>query len=660
MKASETKLQRILEGTSQYVVPLFQRTYSWTKKEWTTLRDDLTDLCEEAEPRNHFIGSIVTMPTRSVPEGVAKYLLIDGQQRLTTILLLLALLRDRAKEDPGILAAEIEQTLLTNPFKQGLDCFKLLPTQADRDSFIGVIRGDGTTGADGQIGKARAFFESKLRGQIGAAIEKLKSVIVSNLLLVSIVLDADDNPHLIFESLNAKGLVLTAADLIRNYFFMRIHVDRQESLYEDHWRNMQEQLGDSLSECVRHFLMKDGEIVKQGDVYFALKERADKNLRGEDQVVEYLTTLSRYADYYSKLLDPERETSPAIRTRMQRLNRIEVTTAYPFLLNIYNEYAQARISEADFAEILDILENFMIRRWVCSVPSYGLNKVFPALFHQASAEPTLVDGVKAVLRSKNYPRDDEFVDRLTRSRLYASGERAAKTKLLLECLERHSDHREPVAMDALTIEHVMPQTLTTGWQEQLGADWEGTYDELLHTLGNLTLTGYNVPLSNSPFAQKRQLLLESHIDLNKYFRDVAAWNADAIRQRAHCLAETALEVWPYFGGTDAGPTPPRGVTNRKPAAVVIFGQRIAASTWRDVAQRTFEAIAERDPEAFDHVVAQFPRYIATQEGNLREARRLANGMFMETHFSANSLYTACVQVTEAAGLSSDDWRVEFA
>lgn len=269
MKASETKLQKLIEGTSQFVVPLFQRTYTWEKRHWATLWDDLMELCEEAEPRNHFIGSLVTMPTRSVPEGVAKYLLIDGQQRLTTLFILLALLRDHAK-DQGALAEEIHKTLLTNPYRQGIDTFKLLPTHPDRESFQRIILGGADAAVDGQIGKARTYFERKLRGASAPSPEKLKSVIVGNLVLVSIVLDADDNPYLIFESLNAKGEELSKADLIRNYFFMRIHVDRQDSLYHEHWEPMQRQLGDSLTDCIRHFLMKDGEIIKQSEVYFAL------------------------------------------------------------------------------------------------------------------------------------------------------------------------------------------------------------------------------------------------------------------------------------------------------------------------------------------------------------------------------------------------------
>ncbi len=255
MKASETKLQRIIEGTNQYVVPLFQRPYSWDTKEWTVLWDDLVELYEEENPRTHFIGSIVTMPTQSVPEGVSKFLLIDGQQRFTTTFLLLA----------------------------------------------------------------------------------AKRVVVSNLVLVSIVLDPDDNPYLVFESLNAKGRVLSQADLIRNYFFMKIHRDDQEKQYAALWKPMQDKLGEDLTEFIRHFLMKDGGVVKQSEVYFALKDRAEEYPK---EIIQYLAEISRYADLYSKLLHPEQEANPTLSKQLKMLNRIEVTTAYASLRGTLGGYAK--------------------------------------------------------------------------------------------------------------------------------------------------------------------------------------------------------------------------------------------------------------------------------------------------------------------------------
>lgn len=656
MKASETSLQPVIEGTKQYVVPLFQRTYSWDTKEWEMLWQDLIELCEDEDPRDHFIGSIVTMPTASVPQGIAKFLLIDGQQRLTTIFILLALLRDAAKTSNGsMLSQEIEETLLTNRFKQGNDVWKLLPTQADRKAFIQLLE-VGDVAQQTRIAKAAAFFKRRLRSPEAPDLETLKKVIVDNLMLVSIVLDPDDNPHLIFESLNAKGKPLSQADLIRNYFFMRIHVDDQEQLYEKSWEPMQERLGDSLTECIRHFLMKDGAIVKKGEVYFALKERADG--KSQQEVIVYLQEVSRFADYYAKLLQPDGESSPKLRERMKRLNRIEVTVAYPFLLNVYNDYANEQIDEDEFSDVMEVIENFMIRRLICRVPTNQLNKIFPALYAQASEADSLVEGLKESLRTKNYPRDTEFRERFVSSRLYTSGDRA-KTKLILERLESSFGNKEAVPYDNLSVEHVMPQMLTDWWRQHLGEDFEATHELMLHTVGNLTLTGYNPELSNADFPHKRQLFKESHLSLNKWFVDQEKWDEETILIRAESLAEVALSIWAYFGSIeDDAPTTAQTVTGTTPTSVVILGQRFSVSSWRDVAQKTLETVADLDQDSFEQILVSFPRFVAQSGDGFRSPRQLSNGDFIETHLSASDINKFCIQAVEVAGLSPEDWFVE--
>jgi uncharacterized protein with ParB-like and HNH nuclease domain len=330
MQAKETKLQDIIEGTKQYVIPLFQRTYSWTAKEWDTLWKDLVELSEMDNPRTHFIGSIVNMPTVSVPEGVAKYLLIDGQQRLTTIFILLTLLRNKARENQSQrFADEINNTLLVNPFKDGPDYFKLMPTQVDRKPYIDLLMGK-NDGAENQLTRCYTFFENKLK-QSELDPEKIKKIVTSYFSVVSIVLDSDDNPYLVFESLNAKGRPLTQADLIRNYFFMRIHVDQQDSVYQEYWFPMQQALGDNLTEFIRHFLMRTGSFIKQSDVYYSLKAQVSTT-----NAIEYLQELKKFSIYYQHILFPDFEPHPTIQKYLRRLNRIEVTTAYPLMLYFYD------------------------------------------------------------------------------------------------------------------------------------------------------------------------------------------------------------------------------------------------------------------------------------------------------------------------------------
>lgn len=653
MKASETKFQPIIEGTKQYVVPLFQRAYSWDKKEWEVLWEDLVYLCDNNEPKSHFIGSIVTMPTTSVPEGVTKFLLIDGQQRLTTVFILLALLRDIAKNNgQEELSDEINQTMLVNPFKKGSDFFKLLPTQVDRAVFHNLIlsESNGST----QLTRCYQFFERKLK-QEGVEVQAINNVITNRLSVVSIVLDPDDNPHLVFESLNAKGRPLTQADLIRNYFFMKIHVDEQEKIHVDYWEPMQLALGDNLTECIRHYLMRNGSFVKQSDVYFVLKDRV-----GKSDALTALKDIAIFASYYQKLLAPEDEPDTEIRGTLFRLNRLEVTTAYPFLLNCYHDYAQGRLSADDFRAILQAIENFVVRRFVCNIPTNQLNKIFPPLYEQAYLKnmPNFVESVCSVLQTRGYPKDIEFRTRLIDSKLYGNREKAVKTKLILETLELAHQHKEQVAFDDLSIEHIMPQTLTDWWQQYLGEEWQVDHELYLHTLGNLTLTAYNTELSNNSFPEKQKRLAKSHLELNSYFRGVSKWNKTEIEKRSNTLADQALSVWPYFGEEQNESANLDNVTGKKPKILMILGQQMVVQSWRDVLIKTMSTIADLEPDLFDALATQYPSFISADGGRFRRSYLLPNGFYVYVNLSARSIYQFCTQAIESIGLSVEDWHVK--
>ncbi|MBI5055921.1 MAG: DUF262 domain-containing protein [Nitrospirae bacterium] len=653
MQAKETKLQDIIEGTKQYVIPLFQRTYSWTNKEWEILWKDLIELCEADNPRTHFIGSIVNMPTVSVPEGVAKFLLIDGQQRLTTIFILLTLLRNKARESQRQeFAEEINNTLLVNPYKKDNDFFKLMPTQVDRETYKNLINGKPNE-ADNQLTRAYSFFDKKLK-QLQLEHEKLKKIITSYFSVVSIVLDADDNPYLVFESLNAKGRPLTQADLIRNYFFMRIHVDKQEAVYNDYWQPMQTGLNDNLTEYIRHFLMRGGSIVKQSDVYYALKENVSTT-----NAIDYLTELQRFSVYYQRLIYPEFEPEEDLQKYFRRFNRIEVTTAYPFLLNLYGIYSENNISKGDFINILKILENYLIRRFVCNIPTNQLNKIFPTVYPQLLAKypGNFVEGVKTIFQSKGYPKDNEFSLRFKETKFYGAGDRQIKTKLILETLEENYAHKEAVPFDNLTIEHIMPQTLSEWWQNHLGTEWEETHELFLHTIGNLTLTAYNTELSNDDFGTKKQTYNDSHLELNKYFTNLPSWTRTEIERRAEALSKQALEIWSYFGQEDSSQSELQEVTGTTPTGLRILGQQFRVQSWRDVLEQTLNTVADLEPEKFDVIAHNFPRYLGKDKNKFRAIRQLQNDYFVEVNLSAQSIQKFCYQAMETIELTSEEWNV---
>ncbi|QGQ97556.1 DUF262 domain-containing protein [Paenibacillus psychroresistens] len=658
MKASETKLQQIFEGIKQYVVPLFQRQYSWDIKQWGKLWDDLIELSNTDNPRDHFIGSIVTMPTSSVPEGVAKYVLIDGQQRLTTIFILLVLIRDKLVQiNEKLEAEELNNTLIVNQYKKGTDHFKLLPTQIDRISFEKLIKEDESqliSNSD-QITKAYEFFERKFK-RSNIDVQVLKKTITNNLSIVSIVLDSDDNPYLVFESLNATGRPLTQSDLIRNYFFMQIHTDDHEKVFELYWKPMQYKLGDNLTEFIRHYLMKDGLMIGQNDVYLTLKEKVNKL-----SAINNLKEIATFAKYYEKLLLPNTEEHHGVRNALKSISRLESTTVFPFILKCYHDFANKEVTSIEFIEILNIIENFLIRRFVCNYPSDRLKNIFPSLYSQVTSQNIgFITGLKRVLQTKGYPKDADFKVKFLTVNLYGGRDRAKKTRLILEKIEKYYGHKEEVQFDEvkISIEHIMPQTLTEPWQDHLGEGWDTTHELYLHTLGNLTLTAYNSELSNDNFEKKKARLNTSHFELNKYFFDIDTWKKEDIEKRAEHLANISIQVWSYFGDENYEQSLKDIVTGTTPRYLWMLGQNIVVNSWRDVFEQTMNLIAELEPDLFEQLIEKYPRFIGPSKSKFREFRRLKNNAYIEVNLSAKEIQRFCVQAIESIELSIEDWKVE--
>ena len=651
MDVSSTIFQPIFEGVKQYVVPLFQRSYSWNKKEWLTLWEDLKELYDSENPRQHFMGSIVTIPAKSVPEGVAKFLLIDGQQRITTVYLILMAIGDlyceRGEQEKY---EEIKNIYLVNPYKHGNDYYKLLPTQIDRSAFKRIINSPQEKIEHG-MWEAYMFFKRKL--SLNIDLDRIKTIITTKLSIVSIVLDATDNPYLVFESLNHKGKPLSVADLIRNYVFMNIHVDHQEDIYNDIWKPMQDRLGDTIPEFVRHYLTMNGDYINTGDVYNVLKERIDTV-----GVEECLKELEKYSKFYSIFLNPEKEKNEKIRKELLILKRLDISTSYPLLLNLYNLYSEGNISADEFEGMLCVIENYIIRRFVCGVPSNQLNKVFPQVYIQMRKveKGSYLDKLKIVLQTKNYPKDYDFRENLKTAKLYGNGDRIKKTKIILDRIEQSYKHKEMSDLGELTIEHVMPQTLTDEWKIHLGDDCEQTYELYLNTLGNLTLTAYNSELSNGSFKRKCEIYKDSHLDMNRYFQNIEKWTAYEIKKRAGVLASKILKIYPYFGETISG-RDIENVTGTKPYSLIVLGQEFNVNSWTDVLFYTLQVVSDLAPDKLELIENDYPSLLGRRADLFRRPKELANGYFYEAGLSAVHIYNFCKQLVNIMELSQDEWDV---
>ncbi|MEC5425305.1 DUF262 domain-containing protein [Virgibacillus sp. C22-A2] len=654
MKASETNLQAIIEGTKQYIIPMFQRTYSWEQKQWKQLWDDIVELIEDNDNQSHFIGSVVSIPVNANTHGVQQFLVIDGQQRMTTLLILLAATRDVAKKlKNNNLAEEIQHTLLKNSYKSGEDMYKFLPTQVDKSNFKKIINSDISTDLNNsRILKAYWYFHEMIEKEIND-LTIFKSTITGDLSIVSIVLSPEDNPYLVFESLNAKGQPLTQADLIRNYLFMRIPTEDQEDQYTRYWLPMQEELGDHLTEFIRHFLLGENINVKKNDVYVKLKEKTVRH-----DAKEFLKNLSEFAEYYGRLLNPNLEDNIKIRKYIHRINDFEAKTAYPFLLFIYRDYKKNRYSADQFIRVLQIIENYLVRRFVCNIDSKSLNKIFASLYNQISIHEAdqSIEEFTSYLQNRGYPKDDEFVSALKENHLYGQGDTRKKGSFILRAIEDSYSHKEQADLTKATVEHIMPQTLTDAWNEELGGNAEFIHSTYLHTLGNLTLSAYNTELSNEPFLVKRRYYEKSNLQMNKSITQYKSWNETSINSRTEELTRTIITVWPYFGKAE---NELRKITGSSPRLLTISEQSYSVRSWREVMEKTIITVFENNHANYQKIMDKYPGFISENGLEMRKARKIGNGHYMEANLSANAIHRFCTNAMEEAGYNKEEWNVEI-
>lgn len=654
MQASETKLRQLIEGTKQYVVHLFQRPYSWSEKQWKMLWTDVVEQSRHDDGRPHFFGSIVTAPARSVPQGVGKYSLIDGQQRLTTTQILLAAIRDSAELlDDLKLRDRIDGQYLTNAYEEGDERLKLLPTQDDRAAFRSIIRKEAVPKS--RLRRCHLFFMSRVERLSAEQLESLHIAVVDRMSLVSITCDEHDNPHLIFESLNAKGEKLTPADLIRNFLLMRVHVGDQERLYNLYWLPIQQALGTDLTEFVRHYLMKEGKILKEADVYFELKDRLANST--PIQAVAFLEDLSRHGLFYSKFVDSKRESDSEIAEKLDRIGRLKVTVAYPFLLRVFEAWNAGSLTRVQLLQTLELLESFLIRRSICNMPTNQLRRMLPPVFDAAGgAGPAFIEGLRGHLGGKRCPDDEVFTTALATETLYSTADKNSRLRLILERLERSFDHKEPADLSKATIEHVLPQTLTEAWEEELG---EGAFEQwarLLHTLGNLTLTGYNAELSNQPYEGKRKSLLESHSELNRNLVEVERWTPIAIVERGRALAQRALKIWGDVG-REPLPFEQEKRSNIPPKKVRFRGSEQPVKNWKDAFVKLLKHFEMSSPGLLMRIAAEhsLDAVISTNGDRFRRSKTQIGDVYVNTHASAAQLREWCRKVAQIANVDLEDF-----
>lgn len=550
MKASSANLLTVIKGPKQFVIPIYQRTYSWQLAQCDQLLKDIIRISKNDNLQGHFLGSIVYFQEDiHTISDVPKLLVIDGQQRLTTVSLLILALSHFLKNNPVELdtnANKLFNYYLLNSDEDNDLRYKLMLTRGDKQSYINLLNEIPQEDTMNRVTENYKFFASRINE------ENVKVIYngVLRLFIVDVALEKDkDNPQLIFESMNSTGLDLSQADLIRNYVLMGQEIDLQTKLYENYWFPMEQTFGNEYSTRFDGFMrdylsVKTGKIPRIGEVYEEFKLYINSD-RSSESIEENVKDTFNFANHYSKIV-LRKEKDKDLQEMFSNILKLKVDVAYPFILPVYNDYVHGLVSKDDFISILKLVESYVFRRAICGIPTNSLNKTFGNLYKSVNTENYL-ESVQASFQLldsyKRFPDDTEFEKEIISKDVYNFRSR----NYLLSKLENFK-RKEFVNVDEYTIEHILPQNqnLSEEWQNMLGEEWQDIQKKYLHTLGNLTLTGYNSEMSDHPFARKKSIeggFDDSPLRLNTYLRTASQWTPLEIGERAGELSQKATFIW---------------------------------------------------------------------------------------------------------------------
>ncbi|GAA8221753.1 DUF262 and DUF1524 domain-containing protein [Helicobacter pylori] len=552
MEAKATTLLNFIKENqkNQLVIPIYQRLYSWEKEQCKELWDDIIKIGGNDKMDRHFIGSILYVLDRTTHSSNT-LLIIDGQQRLTTITLLLIALRDYLSDE--VKRKDIENHYLINSDEKGDKKFRLIFSESDKDTLLYLIDKDRRKPSEPSLKIVENF---KLFEEWVSNTDKLEMIFkgLEKLTMVYIALTKEkDDPQLIFESMNSKGMELTQTDLIKNYIIMETETEKQEGFYNKYWRAMEEDFKQNekqnekqdkklFDRFVRHYLtIKTRKIPNINKVYEAFKRYQQERWIETEALLQ---DLQKYCGYFCQIVF-KKEADKDLNKALGFLVDLERDVIYPLLLELYSDYKGGFLSKTDFISIIPLIESYLCRRTVCGLGTDGVNKIFLSFTKKINKDQYL-ESIKAhflLLETTKgkFPKDSEFKKLFITIDFYNLKEK----KYFFERLENFNTE-EPVNTKECTIEHIMPQKLTEKWKKDLGQDYERIHTQYLHTIGNLTLTGYNSEYSNRSFQEKRDMeggFKNSPLRLNQGLRDLKSFGEEEILNRAEDLATRALKIW---------------------------------------------------------------------------------------------------------------------
>ncbi len=567
MRATEGTFRALMTQDRQFRVPLYQRHYKWKTDQqedlWLDILEQYQALQSGADIPPHFIGSIVAVERATDPlHDFRHFRVVDGQQRLTTLSLAIAALRDVAAEDDPEQYERLSKKYLINDTepKKSETWARFVPGEEDAAAYWTVLTDPANVSGHTPIGNAYKFFREKvtsLRDLGELQTEALATTIGDRLALVFVTVVEKERPHKIFESINATGVSLSQSDLLRNYLFMALG-ERSNAVYRESWRPLEQSLGgDGLEGLVRDDLQSSGTFIKKGNVYRAARARLEQNASDLDYLEEEVRRLARRGRYYSLFLQPTDPTNSATALGLSKkalrhltfLRGWGATTTYPLLLKIFSEFDSGGATAEQVDSCLEAIESFLVRRYLVDYKTNILNRLFLSTAASLPNEDLPINDAlrRELSRDGRWPSDELVRQGIATVPYYRNG-RALQRKLVLQRIESHLRAEIDLDFDSaqLSIEHVMPQTLSQAWKQELieeGQDPQAAFERYGHTLGNLTLTAWNSQLSNKLFERKQEILQNSDLKLNELLAKSSKWGVEEIQDRAEALAVAAALIW---------------------------------------------------------------------------------------------------------------------
>lgn len=678
MKANELSVKDFIsKNEHQFIIPVYQRNYDWKQEQCNQLFKDIVEV-GNGDENLHFIGSIVYI-TDSVysTNDIKELVIIDGQQRLTTITLIYIALyhfiKDVIKDKKA--SAQIYETYLINKFAEESRKIKLKSNDSSNEAIQHLIESSDVSALDtiSKVKENYLFFSQRINEKNYKVIQEG----LNKLFFVEIILTRDnDNPQRIFESLNSTGLSLSQADLIRNYILMGLEQQEQNTVFRQYWAVIEknskliDKNESKVSDFIRDYLtLTTASIPKIGDVYQVFKKRYPDLTNDKDKLYEVLEKLKIYSEQYYKLINPLQEPDLDIRKRIININYIEVNVAYPFLIQVFLDYKHKKIDKANLLKVLDLIESFVIRRFITELPTNSLNKIFMSLYSKIELDNYVASMAKALLLktgNESFPRDEEVKEKLKTKDLYNS--KIKSKNYILQKMEEYNNPEPVIIKDnkEITIEHIFPQKPCEEWKDDISAeDYNLLQNKYLHTIGNLSLTGGNQRLGNARFIDKRDKkdygYRDSRMWLNKSLQNFDKWGMEEFNTRFEVIAQRFIDVWPQpkervskdvdlvniFDAED-----PR----RKNLETVMFmGQEIKKNNiteyYVEIIRRLFEKNADY---FFSSSLANIVKLTRINEKvNLRQAASISNEYCIETSLNSSTKFIKLKEALEYFGLEDE-------